>query len=116
MAHDLSPQSETYLHQMVTGGLYPSTDAALEAAVEALREKNSTSSFVPDEHMAAVEEALAELEAGVEEEMAASDWDGLRQVDSQPRKLLGPSRRSDPRIGVVQHRQARNSRWTALGV
>ncbi len=80
MAHDLSPQSETYLHQMVTGGLYPSTDAALEAAVEALREKNSTSSFVPDEHMAAVEEALAELEAGVEEEMAASDWDGLRQV------------------------------------
>lgn len=65
---------------MVTGGFYPSTEAALEAAVEALREKNGTTPLVPDEHMIAVEEALAELEAGVEEEMAASDWEGLRQV------------------------------------
>lgn len=80
MAHDLSPQSESYLHQMVTGGFYPSTEAALEAAVEALREKNDAVPMVPEEHMAAVEDALAELETGVEEEMSSADWEGLRQV------------------------------------
>jgi hypothetical protein len=35
----LSPQSEQYLASVVAGGLFPSKEAALEAAVAALREK-----------------------------------------------------------------------------
>jgi hypothetical protein len=41
MSRELSPQSEQYLANAVASGLFPSTEAALEAAVEALREKTS---------------------------------------------------------------------------
>jgi hypothetical protein len=37
MADQLSNQSEQYLADVVAGGLYPSKEAALEAAVTALR-------------------------------------------------------------------------------
>ncbi|MGC3971438.1 MAG: hypothetical protein QM775_30090 [Pirellulales bacterium] len=80
MSHELSPQSESYLHQVVAGGLYPSKDAALEAAVAALREQNANIPPVPDDHVAAVEEALADLEAGVEEKFTVEDWQSLREV------------------------------------
>jgi len=79
MNHDLSPQSEQYLDKIVSGGLYPSKEAALEAAVEALREKTEPIPFVPDEHMASVEEAIEESRAGRATPMMATDWAELRQ-------------------------------------
>jgi hypothetical protein len=39
MAYELSPQSEQYIASVVSGGLFSSKEAALEAAVAALREK-----------------------------------------------------------------------------
>ena len=39
MSRELSPQVEQYLASVVAGGLFPSEEAALEAAIAALREK-----------------------------------------------------------------------------
>jgi Arc/MetJ-type ribon-helix-helix transcriptional regulator len=80
MNHDLSPQSEQYLDQMVSGGVYPSKEAALEAAIEALREKNEEIPFVPDEHMEAVERGIEEANAGRLIPMTPEYWERLRQV------------------------------------
>ncbi|HVU90356.1 MAG TPA: hypothetical protein VHD36_23705 [Pirellulales bacterium] len=79
MQHDLSPRSEQYLDKIVSGGLYPSKEAALEAAVEALREKNEDTPYVPDEHMEAVERAIESANAGKSTPMTAADWANLRQ-------------------------------------
>jgi hypothetical protein len=76
MASELSRQNEQYLEQLVTGGLYPSK----EAAVAALREKNDEIPFVPDEHMEAVEQGIAEADAGLTRPMTEHDWDSLRQL------------------------------------
>jgi len=70
MTFDLSPQNSQYLSKAVADGVYPSLQAALDAAVDALRKQSERLPMVPDEHMDAVEEALADLEAGIEE-----DWD-----------------------------------------
>ena len=51
MSRELSPQVEQYLASVVAGGLFPSEEAALEAAIAALREKIESIPFVPDEHM-----------------------------------------------------------------
>ena len=88
MNHDLSPQYEQYLDKMVAGGLYPSKEAALEAAIEALREKNEDITYVPDEHMEAVEQAIESANAGKSTPMIAADWAELRQraIDVAARK------------------------------
>jgi hypothetical protein len=80
MADQLSAQSETYLTQVVAGGLYPSKEAALDAAVEALREKNKGIPFIPAEHAEMVEQAIASSEAGRSSLMTSSDWDALRRL------------------------------------
>lgn len=80
MSFDLSPDNSQYLAKVVADGLFPSVDAALDAAVDALRRQNEQVPMVPDEHMDAVEEALADLEAGIEEDMTTGDWDELRQI------------------------------------
>jgi Arc/MetJ-type ribon-helix-helix transcriptional regulator len=80
MNHELSPQYEQYLDQMVSGGLYPSKEAALEAAIEALREKTEEIPFVPDEHMEAVERGIEEANAGLATPMTKDDWASLRQL------------------------------------
>lgn len=77
MSFDLSPQNSQYLAKVVADGLFPSVDAAIDAAVDALRRQNERLPMVPDEHMDAVEEALADLEAGIEE-----DWN----VDEEKRR------------------------------
>lgn len=79
MQHELSPQSEQYLDKIVAGGLYPSKEAALEAAVDALREKNEEIRSVPDEHIEAVERAIESANAGKSTPMTAADWAQLRQ-------------------------------------
>jgi len=38
-SRELSPQTEQCLASVVASGLFPSAEAALEAAIEALREK-----------------------------------------------------------------------------
>ncbi|HEY2837544.1 MAG TPA: hypothetical protein VGJ26_00225 [Pirellulales bacterium] len=80
MSHSLSPHAEQYLDQIVAGGLYPSKEAALEAAVEALREKNDEIPFVPDEHMEAVERAIESANAGEATPMTQDDWARLRKI------------------------------------
>jgi hypothetical protein len=79
MANGLSSQSEQYLAQVVASGLFPSKEAALEAAVVALREKNEEVPLIPEEHMALVEEALASAEAGESRPMTEEDWSQLRE-------------------------------------
>jgi hypothetical protein len=59
MVKELSPQAEQYLAGVVAGGLFPSKEAALEAAAAALREKTDEIPFVPDEHMEQVERLLS---------------------------------------------------------
>ncbi len=79
MEHELSPQNEQYLERIVAGGLFPSKEAALDAAVAALREKTDEIPFVPDEHMEAVEQGIDEAEAGLSRPMTDEDWSRLRQ-------------------------------------
>jgi hypothetical protein len=78
MANGLSSQSEQYLAHVVATWLFPSKEAALEAAVVALREKNEEVPLIPEEHMALVEEALASSEAGESRPMTEVDWLQLR--------------------------------------
>ena len=80
MASGFSPQNEQFLARAIAEGLYPSTEAALDAAVSALREKNEEVPVVPEEHMALVEAAIEESNAGLSREMTAADWDALRQT------------------------------------
>ncbi len=77
MSNGLSPQSEQYLAQVVASGMFPSKEAAIDAAVVALREKNENEvvPMIPEEHMALVEEALASLEAGEGRLITEEDWE-----------------------------------------
>jgi Arc/MetJ-type ribon-helix-helix transcriptional regulator len=75
----LSPQTEQFLNEAVASGLFPSKAAAIDAAVDALREKNASVSFVPDEHMEAVEAAMHESKQGLATPMSTADWALLRQ-------------------------------------
>jgi hypothetical protein len=79
MGKELSQQTEQYLASMVAGGMFPSKEAALEAAVAALREKTEAVPFVPDEHMARVEQAIESADAGLTNPMTSEYWEGLRQ-------------------------------------
>ena len=80
MERELSPQSEQYLERIVAVGLFSSKEAALDAAVAALREKTEAIPFVPDEHMEAVEQAIDEANAGLSQPMTEEDWSRLRQL------------------------------------
>jgi hypothetical protein len=79
MSRELSPQVEQYLASVVAGGLFPSKEAALEAAVAALREKTEPIPFVPDEHIERLEQAIESANAGRCREMTDADWERLRQ-------------------------------------
>jgi hypothetical protein len=78
MQNGLSSQSEQYLDQVVASGLFPSKEAALDAAVVALREKNEQIPLIPPEHLDLVEQALASSEAGHSRPMTEDDWARLR--------------------------------------
>jgi hypothetical protein len=83
MATGLSSQNEQYLAQVVASGMFPSKEAALDAAVVALREKNEQIPLVPAEHMERVEQAIASSNAGYSSEMTAEDWSRLRDLAHQ---------------------------------
>jgi hypothetical protein len=80
MVRELSPQTEQYLASVVAGGLFPSKEAALEAAIAALREKTEPIPFVPDEHMDRVEQAIESASAGRTKPMTPEYWESLRQI------------------------------------
>jgi hypothetical protein len=80
MVRELSPQTEQYLASVVAGGLFPSKEAALEAAIAALREKTEPIPFVPDEHMDRVEQAIESANAGRTKPMTPEYWESLRQT------------------------------------
>jgi hypothetical protein len=80
MATELSPQIEQYLASVVAGGLFSTPEAALEAAVDALREKIEPIPFVPDEHMEQVEQGIREANAGQGRELTDADWENLKQL------------------------------------
>ncbi len=79
MSRELSPQSEQFLASVVAGGLFPSPEAALEAAIEALREKTAAIPLVPGEHLERVEQAIESANAGRCRELTDADWEQLRQ-------------------------------------
>ena len=74
MTYQLSPQSEQFLASVVAGGQYASKEAALEAAIAALREKSELSRQVPEEHRELVEEAIVSAHDGRLREMSPEDW------------------------------------------
>jgi len=80
MANELSSYSEEYLARIVAAGIFPSKEAALEAAVAALREKTEPLPLVPPEHMDLVEQALASSHSGYPRPFTAADWERLRQL------------------------------------
>lgn len=80
MPYVLSPQTEQFIASMVAGGVYPSKEAAIEAAVEALREKRETASAVPGEHVELVEQAIISADSGRLRPLATEDWSRLRQI------------------------------------
>lgn len=80
MAYHLSPQTEIFLANVVAGGLFPSKEAAIEAAVAALREKSEVMCTVPDEHLERVEQAIISADAGRLRRLETDDWARLRQV------------------------------------
>jgi hypothetical protein len=79
MARELSPETERYLASVVAGGLFPSKEAALEAAVGALRAQQEHIPAVPAEHMDLVEQAMAAVQAGRCRELTDADWERLHQ-------------------------------------
>lgn len=79
MVRELSPETEQYLASVVAGGLFPSKEAALEAAVVVLRAHFERVPPVPAEHMELVEQGLASIEAGRCRELSDADWEALRQ-------------------------------------
>jgi len=80
MATELPPKIEEYLASVVAGGMFPSQEAALEAAIIALREKTEPTPFVPGEHMERVEQAIESANTGRTRPMTPEYWDSLREI------------------------------------
>jgi hypothetical protein len=80
MVIELSPRIEEYLASVVAGGLFPTQEAALEAAIDALREKTEPIPFVPDEHAEHVDRAIESANAGRSRALTDADWENLRQI------------------------------------
>jgi hypothetical protein len=79
MTLELSARTEQYLESVVANGTYPTKEAALEAAVEALRSKREQIPLVPAEHMERVEQGIISAEAGRCRELTDADWEDLRR-------------------------------------
>lgn len=88
MASELSRETEQYLASVVAGGIFPSKEAALEAAVGILRRQLEQIPAVPAEHMELVEQGIASIEGGRSRALADADWEVLRRLarDAASRK------------------------------
>ena len=80
MSNELSQQNEQFLTDAIAAGLFPSRQAALDAAVDVLRVQQVPLEYVSEEHMEGVEAALDELDAGLGMEMTPQEWESLRQL------------------------------------
>ena len=80
MASGFSPQNEQFLAQAIAEGLYPSKEAALDAAVSALREKSGHVPLIAPEHEALVYAAWESSQAGRSSAMNDADWNALRET------------------------------------
>jgi len=79
MTIELSPQTEQYLANIVAEGLFPTKEAALEAAVEAFRTSTESLPLIPAEHMDMVEQGMASALAGRSRELTDADWENIRE-------------------------------------
>jgi hypothetical protein len=79
MSIELSPQTEQYLASIVAGGLFPTKEAALEAAVEAFSTNTEPLPLVPAENMDMVEQGMASALAGHARELTDADWESIRE-------------------------------------
>jgi hypothetical protein len=79
MAAELSSRIEQHLASMVAGGLFPSQDAALEAAIDALCDKFEPIVDAPAEHMERLEQAIESANAGNTKPFTPEYWNNLRQ-------------------------------------
>jgi hypothetical protein len=80
MNNELSPENEQFLANVVAGGLFPSKEAALDAAIEALREKTEQAATIPAEHVELIEQGIASLRAGRCRALTDADRENLRQL------------------------------------
>ncbi len=80
MNKEFSPQVEQFLSSVVAGGLFPSQEAALEAAIDALREKIEPIPLAPDEHMEGLERAIESANAVNTKRLTPEYWENLRQI------------------------------------
>jgi len=89
MSSDLSPQNEHFIENAVASGLFPSRQAALDAAVETLRTNCDAPQPIPAEHLPLVEEGLEALNEG-----RGVPWDP-ENVKQRLRQRLGSQSRAD---------------------
>lgn len=75
MSNELSPRIEQLIAQAVLGGLYPSRESLLEEAAERLLDEQIAP--VPAEHLDAVEQGLAALDAGRTQPWTKADVDEI---------------------------------------
>lgn len=80
MSFGLSPQNERFLEQVVAGGRFPSKEAALDAAVTALRGQQEDVPEIPAEHAPLVDQGLDDLADVGSQKMTVADWDRLRAL------------------------------------
>jgi hypothetical protein len=78
MDNQLSPNVEQKIAEAISGGLYSSREALLEAGVVHLLYEQLP--MVPDDHMALVEAAIESSDAGHSVEMTRHEWDELRNM------------------------------------
>lgn len=92
MDGQLSPQAEEFLAHIVADGLFASKQAAMEAAVKALREKTESIPLIPDEHMEAVERGVESANAGRTKPITPEFWDQLRKIAQEAAARSGADR------------------------
>ncbi len=81
----LSPQSEQFLEHAVAAGWFPSKEAALDAAVQALRDASAELPLIAEEHLDAVEAGLNEADAGKSLPWTSQDRETIRNLAKQRR-------------------------------
>jgi hypothetical protein len=80
MKTEFSTQNEQFLANIVAVELFPSKEAALDGAIEALRETTQQAAAIPDEHIELIEQGIASLQAGRCRAFTDADWENLRQL------------------------------------
>ncbi|MBA4019827.1 MAG: hypothetical protein C0483_21895 [Pirellula sp.] len=85
MAEQFSPGVEAFISDALAHGVFPSRDALLEQAVEALRREQDLPE-VPHVHSEAVEHGLESLNAG-----RGTEWDVTKELAALRERHAGRS-------------------------